>query len=123
MGKIHVSMNELERNFRHVFRIPNEAAHHLLYFHSPVFYNAGVNGWNCTVYVYPNYDLAICTGDRNLRGLRVPDDLLLKYEEFARSQIRDWTLTYETRKSRLDESFAQFIQDLFEYEESLKVNK
>ncbi len=49
------------------------------------FYNEGVYGWNCDIYIDQDNDLLINTGYRNLREKPIPRELIDKYEGFARN--------------------------------------
>ena len=43
----------------------------------PEFYNSGVYGWNCDVYIIGN--IAITTGYRNTYGKKIPHEIISKY--------------------------------------------
>ena len=49
--------------------------------------NSGVYGWNCDIYVDNARDIAITTGYRNMRGQRIPDEIIRKYDEIAKEII------------------------------------
>ena len=45
----------------------------------PDFYNAGVYGWNCDIYIIGN--IAITTGYRNTYGKKIPYEMIRKYND------------------------------------------
>jgi len=48
----------------------------------PMYYNAGVYGWNCDIYTgyVDGQAIAISTGYRNTRGTHIPRTLIAKYD-------------------------------------------
>jgi hypothetical protein len=44
----------------------------------PDFYNSGVYGWNCDIYVIGG--VAITTGYRNTTGKKIPHEMIAKYD-------------------------------------------
>lgn len=78
MKKIKISMNEC-KYYRHVFRCGYDKLDNILRDYPAQFYNCGVYGWNCDIYVDPYHDLIITTGYRNMRGEIIPSDIIDKY--------------------------------------------
>ena len=75
MRKIKVAMKEVN-NFRKVYRMGYCDLQYIMQGVEPTFYNSGVYGWNCDIYVDYSRDIAITTGYRNMRGERIPHDIL-----------------------------------------------
>lgn len=83
MAKKETSIKWVKNNFRcfmagycdlqYIFRVTD-----------PQFYNAGVYGWNCNIYVNYRKDIAITTGYRNMTGKCIPDELIKKYSEIGK---------------------------------------
>ena len=82
MSKVKVSIKEIERGFRKVFRCGYCDLQYIMYT-SPHMYNSGVYGWNCDIYCNYQYDIAITTGYRNMAGERIPSELIEKYNKLA----------------------------------------
>lgn len=49
----------------------------------PDFYNAGIYGWNCDIYVIGG--IAITTGYRNTCGKKIPYEMIRKYNDMINS--------------------------------------
>lgn len=84
MRKAKTSMN-YTKNFRRVFRCGYCDLQNIFRGIEPQFYNAGVYGWNCDLYVDYSTDTVITTGYRNMRGERIPSALIEKYNERAKA--------------------------------------
>ena len=54
------------------------------------YYNCGLYGWNCDIYIDYEHDTAITTGYRNMRGERIPEKILAKYQEEGRTLREDY---------------------------------
>ena len=64
--------------------------------HEATYYNCGVYGWNCDLYIDWKHDAIITTGYRNTRGRRIPRELIEKYAKKADKIVS----TYEFNKNR-----------------------
>lgn len=71
------------------------------------YYNSGVYGWNCDIFVSPDFGIAICSGYRNMRGERLPDEIIRHYTEKCRQLPAFGAL--EARK-RLIKEFWQCVR-------------
>ena len=74
----------------------------------PQYYNAGLYGWNCDLYVDYASDTIITTGYRNTRGTKIPQDLLDKYSKRA-AHIKNMYA-----HDAYYENFQEFIKELNE---------
>lgn len=75
------------------------------------YYNCGVYGWNCDLYIDWAHDAIITTGYRNTRGERIPSELIAKYDKKAQkigASNKDWN--YKRRK--YNENAAKFLEEL-----------
>lgn len=78
------------------------------------YYNCGVYGWNCDIYVNHSNELIITTGYRNMRGDLIPRALLDKYVIPAKVNSRRWDITYDERENIRSELKAAFFKALSE---------
>ena len=112
MNKSKVTMKYVN-TFKRVFRCGYCELQDVFYGIDPQFYNSGVYGWNCDIYADYSKGLAITTGYRNMRGDRIPPELLNKYTEQAK-EIRNkytWTESDKMREA-LDKNAEDFKQAL-----------
>lgn len=109
MRKTHISMTKIPA--RHVFRCGYCDLQHILEHDSYQFYNAGVYGWNCDIFVDFARDVAITTGYRNTRGQRIPEELVRKYEGL-KPKISDFENKYDAWRKAYNGFVADFIGEL-----------
>lgn len=83
MRKQHTSMTDITRRFQKVFRCGYCDLQHVFRNAGPMYYNSGEYGWNCDIYVDFEFDIAVTTGYRNTRGIRIPNEIIEKYEANA----------------------------------------
>lgn len=106
--KLHQSM-KIARLYDHAIQFSYCSAQHLLRYHEPRFYNAGVYGWNNDMYTGFPGDVIIVTGYRNLRGI-VPDyELVKEYDKKAMQIENDWSIDYETKCKLVDDLLNELI--------------
>ena len=111
--KEHTSMKYIVNNYNKVYRVGYGDLQHLFRYEDPVYYNAGVYGWNCDIYVNYVHDIAVCTGYRNMRGPCVQRDLVKKYDDKAAEILKQtWTVNYEELKAALDKNLDEFFNEL-----------
>lgn len=91
----------------------------LLHYQRPQFYNCGVYGWNWNAYVfyttgYKTY--FVLEGYRNFPSNRVyPDyDFVRGYEEQARAIQKDFSLSYDEKKEKINALLKEFLRKIFE---------
>lgn len=110
MMKQKISMNHIPAD--KIYQCGYCDLQHLL-FMSADYYNAGIYGWNCDIYVlwYAGERIAICTGYRNLKGKKIPYELIRQYDGEAKG-IREADLPMEEIMYRLDYTLRDFLWEL-----------
>lgn len=113
MSKIHMTRKAI-RNFPGVFRVYYVGYCDLCFLLSdPVFYNAGVYGWNWDGYLLDDRfgrTIIVNTGYRNMTGERIPSEIVRKYNDLAKD---------EHNKEKLNE----LLFDMFDEIENNKNSK
>lgn len=112
MSKIHTSMKYICNNYNKVFRAGYCDLQYIMKYEDPIYYNSGVYGWNCDVYCDFAKDIAITTGYRNMRGERIPDEILEKYTAIAKEISENYKMPYAEMKEKLDENRRNFFDEL-----------
>ena len=88
--KIKTSMTDITRGYNKVWRCGYCDLAQIMHGVEPNYYNSGVYGWNCDIYDTPAG--AITTGYRNMRGERIPFDIIEAYDKKDREIIATmWT--------------------------------
>lgn len=88
--KTHIAMKNIPA--RRIFRAGYCELQAILNRDNAQFYNAGVYGWNCDIYIDWKTDIAITTGYRNMRGASIPQELIDKYNAQAKALTAEmWT--------------------------------
>lgn len=85
----------------------------LLRFKGAKFYNYGVYGWNCDIYVI-DYDTVIVTGYRPFGNIKPTHELMKKYENKAK-KILEKNNNYSIREKELDNLINKFIKEVLDY--------
>lgn len=113
MSKIHTSMKYCN-NFRYVFRCGYCDLQNLFgsSYTGTVLYNAGVYGWNCDL--YPDYSngVIITTGYRNMRGRRIPSEIIARYEEEAKKIRKNCFVSFEETAAKMEALRREFFHEL-----------
>ena len=113
MTKIKTDMKRISSGFRKVFRAGYCNLQYIYRYEDPQFYNCGVYGWNCDIYVDYRRDIAITTGYRNMRGKSIPHELIKKYSEIAEKIDKaPFTTPYAEIKAALDKNRENFLDEL-----------
>ena len=117
MTKIKIDMKSINHGFRKVFRAGYCDLQYIYRYEDPQFYNCGVYGWNCDIYVDYKRDIAITTGYRNMRGKNIPHEIIKKYSEIAKEIAKEiekapFSKPYEEIKAALDENRENFLDEL-----------
>ena len=82
----------------------------LLYYKSPVGYNAGVYGWNYDAYDFNRGDgKVILTGYRGMIG-RDPKVSAKEYDQKASEIIHDWDITPEQKEATVNALLDEFLR-------------
>ena len=104
---------KVTNNYRKVFRCGYCDLQHVFHGVEPNFYNSGVYGWNCDMYVDYEHDMIITTGYRNMRGERIPSDIISKYEKKAIAILNNYSITdYEKKQKALEKNRTKFFEEL-----------
>lgn len=111
MTKIKIAMNSLNV-FKKVFRAGYCDLQDIYKYDDPQYYNCGVYGWNCDIYVDYKRDIAITTGYRNMRGERIPGDLIKKYSEIAKTIYNQRNKPFDEIRTALEENRENFLNEL-----------
>lgn len=107
--KIKTAMTDITRGWKKVYRTGYCDLQNIFFGVEPNYYNAGLYGWNCDI--YETEKAYITTGYRNMRGDRIPYDLIERYDKAAREIIKDmWT--DKNYRNRLEELRRDFLGEL-----------
>lgn len=113
MSKQKTSMKYITNNYSKVFCMGYCDLQYIMKYEEPMYYNCGVYGWNCDIYVDFKRDIAITTGYRNMRGKRIPSDIFNKYNDKAKEILKDtFSVPYEELKEKLDKNREEFLEEL-----------
>ena len=113
MTKIKIDMKRINNGFRKVFRAGYCDLCYIFMYENPQYYNSGVYGWNCDIYVDYKRDIAITTGYRNMRGASIPYELIKKYSDIAKEICnKPFSVPYDEIKAALDENREKFLDEL-----------
>lgn len=111
--KTKTTMKYIKANYAKVFHAGYCALQYIMAHTEPEYYNTGVYGWNCDIYVDYKRDIAITTGYRNMCGILIPSDLEEKYSTIAKVIIQNqFNRTYEEVKTLLDQNRENFFDEL-----------
>lgn len=113
--KIQTTMKDIVNRFNKVYRCGYCDLEKIMQYNEPQYYNCGVYGWNCDIYVDYKNDIAISTGYRNMRGESIPKELIEKYSVIAESIYKDWKsweVPFEELKAKLDKNVENFFDEL-----------
>ena len=104
MSKQHIAIKNIKNNYKKVFRAGYCDLQHIMRYEEPKYYNSGVYGWNCDIYIDYQYDIAITTGYRNMAGKRIPSEILEKYSEIAKEIVKN---QFSKPFAKIDEELTQ----------------
>lgn len=111
--KEKTTMKSIRNNWNKVFYTGYCELQDIFRYEEPRYYNCGVYGWNCDIYVDYKNDIAITTGYRNMTGRRIPDELIKEYSEIAKEISSNiFRKPYEEIKKELDENRENFWNEL-----------
>lgn len=113
MTKIKTSMKTIKNGYKKVFRAGYCDLQFIFNNDYPVYYNSGVYGWNCDIYVDYKRDIAISTGYRNMIGDCIPSEILRKYSDIAKN-ILSWEnkTDYKKKLELLEDNKQAFLNEL-----------
>ena len=111
--KIKTTMKAINNNYSKVFRTGYCDLQYIMKYQEANFYNSGVYGWNCDIYIDYKNDIAISTGYRNMTGDRIPEELIKKYSLIAKKILENtFKKPYDEIKTALDENRENFFNEL-----------
>lgn len=105
------SMKVTEK-FNHVLQASYCKLQTIYRLQTPNFYNEGVYGWNCDLYIDQINDAIITTGYRNLRGAKIPDNLIKEYSARADAiynEYRSGLVKYDVMHAKAAKNATDFI--------------
>ena len=113
MSKIKTSM-KITKSFSNVFCCSYCDLQDIFKWNEPTYYNAGVYGWNCDLYVDWKTDTIITTGYRNTKGERIPYAIIEKYSEKAKAiyNLYPFNATMEEVREKLNNNIDEFIAEV-----------
>lgn len=111
--KTKTSMTNIVKYYPNVFRCGYCDLQYIMRGTEPRYYNAGTYGWNCDIYV--EHGIAITTGYRNMRGKRIPDELIEEYTNNAKNIISSYynranNMSYEEFENLMEQNRIQFVK-------------
>ena len=113
MTKIKTDMKRINNGFRKVFRCGYCDLQYIFRNEEPQYYNCGVYGWNCDIYVDYKRDIAITTGYRNMRGKQIPLELIKKYSDIAKNICKQpFSTPYNEFSEELEKNKENFLNAL-----------
>lgn len=112
--KIKTTMKDITSRFNKVYRCGYCELQNIMLYTDPIYYNCGVYGWNCDVYIDYKNDIAITTGYRNMRGESIPKDLIEKYDIIAKDIVNRKHDSFEDMMNALTENMENFYNELAE---------
>lgn len=111
--KMKTTIKTIRNNYRKVFSTGYCELQYIMKYEEPQFFNSGVYGWNCDVYVDYRRDIAITTGYRNMTGRSIPLEIIEKYTKVAKEICKaPFSTPYEEIKKALYENRENFWNEL-----------
>lgn len=111
--KEKATMKSIRHNWKNVYACGYCDLQDIFRYEEAKYYNCGMYGWNCDVYVDFARDIAITTGYRNMTGKWIPSELIDKYSAIAKDICKDyWNKNYEEVKAALDQNKENFLDEL-----------
>ena len=108
----HITLNRINDIYDVVVATGYCNLQHLLVHNNATYYNAGVYGWNCDIYTFLHKGkrIAIVTGYRNLRGVRLDYDVVKEYDDKAQNIISwEYKASYEQKRQEINELLNSFL--------------
>lgn len=104
---------KITNNYKNSFRCGYCDLQNIFYAVNPQYYNCGVYGWNCDLYIDIPTDTIISTGYRNMRGKSINHDIIKKYDTIARNIIDNYTFkNYDLLVSELEKNRNNFLNEI-----------
>lgn len=113
MAKIKTTAKAVKNSYYNIITVGYCDLQYLLAYFQPAYYTAGVNGWNCDVYII-DAKTVIATGYRPVSGNMHDYEITKKYNEKARDAIySDRDLDYRTKKSKASKMLSDYVNEMF----------
>lgn len=113
MTKVKTDMKRIRNGYAKVFRCGYCDLQYIYRYSEPQFYNCGVYGWNCDIYIDYKRDIAITTGYRNMAGERIPDEIIRKYSAIAKNICENqFSKPFKEIETALEENRENFLNEL-----------
>ena len=109
--KKSTTMKYICNNFNKVFQCGYCDLQDIMQYFEPQYYNSGVYGGNCDVYINYMHDIAITTGYRNTRGIKIPTEIIVKYTDIAKNIMNNQN-DYDKMFKALEENRHNFFNEL-----------
>lgn len=111
--KTHTTIKFIRNNFKKVFRSGYCDLQYIMRGADPQYYNSGVYGWNCDIYIDYSRDIAITTGYRNMTGVLIPEEIVEKYTNKAKTILENtFKKSYDEIQEELNENRQNFFNEL-----------
>ena len=110
MKKYKTSMKAIKENNSKVINIGYCAAQNLLRFNEATAYSSGIYGWNCNFHQI-NQNAVIATGYR-VAGKLIDYAIVEKYDNLAAEIISNKTISWDDKKSLVNELLEKFIKEV-----------
>ena len=111
--KIQVSQKFIRENYKNIISVGYCDLSTLLRYKEPIYYTAGLYGWNADIYHITN-EIAIVTGYRPFGNIKASyNGICKKYEELSR-EITKSDLTYNEKQEKIDKLLEKFISEAIE---------
>lgn len=111
--KHETTMKAIRNNYNKVFRAGYCDLQYIYKYTDPQFYNHGIYGWNCDIYIDYKRDIAITTGYRNMAGVCIPFEIIEKYSNIAKEICnKPFTFPFDEIKRALNENIENFLNEL-----------
>lgn len=96
---IKVTMKAIQEDYTVLFHCPygDQQLQGILNQKEPVFYTAGIYGWNNSIYIWQDgwRRVAICTGYRGCKGKEIPEHIKEKARNFDELGAMLWNYYYK----------------------------
>ena len=111
--KQQTTMKQITNTFRNVYQLGYCDLQNIFAYKEPKYYNCGLYGWNCDIYIDYERDIALTTGYRNMRGKLIPREILEKYDKVAINILEDrFKKTHEEIEMALEENRQNFLNEI-----------
>lgn len=111
--KKHTTIKNIKMNYAKTFQTGYCALQDIFKNVEPDYYNTGIYGWNCDVYIDYSRNIAITTGYRNLTGLQIPNEIIEKYSKIAKNILDNrFMKKYDEIIKALEENRNSFFAEI-----------